>query len=216
MIKNKTKNSTRYKFFTDTRAPSRVWMVGSSIVKNAFIAARSRPGGISLGLSTYNISLWWQGYGGLQLSQLRRKIKWISLFESSPDFIVLHCGGNDLGTLSLTELRWVIRTAVAYLVTNFPMARLIWSQILPRLSWRHSENHKAMDRARIRLNSYAAKQIINMGGAYIRHPDIQMQVPALFRNDGVHLSDVGNCVFLNTIQGGLEKIIWEGETVYPR
>eukprot|EP00105_Crassostrea_gigas_P035828 XP_019919976.1 PREDICTED: uncharacterized protein LOC109617745 [Crassostrea gigas] len=44
-----------------------VWIVGSSIVRNAGIAALSRPGGQGLGLQTKGIDIWWQGYGGCDL-----------------------------------------------------------------------------------------------------------------------------------------------------
>ena len=36
---------------------NQVWIVGSSMIKNAYVAARKRPGGVSLGLSVYNIYL---------------------------------------------------------------------------------------------------------------------------------------------------------------
>jgi hypothetical protein len=35
-------------------------MVGSLIVKNAFIVARQRSRGINLGLSRINVEIWWQ------------------------------------------------------------------------------------------------------------------------------------------------------------
>jgi hypothetical protein len=43
-----------------------------------------------------------------------------------------------------------------YAATLFPTTKIIWSQILPRSNWRYSENLKAMDRVRIRLNNAAA------------------------------------------------------------
>jgi hypothetical protein len=46
------------------------------------------------------------------------------------------------------------------------------TQILPRTNWRHSKNNEAMEKARKRLNSYAATRTIGMGGAYIKYPNI--------------------------------------------
>ncbi|VDI73212.1 Hypothetical predicted protein [Mytilus galloprovincialis] len=45
--------------------PVNVWIVGSSIVKHAFVTARDRPGGVNLGLGRLNASFWWQGKGGM-------------------------------------------------------------------------------------------------------------------------------------------------------
>ncbi|CAC5413811.1 unnamed protein product [Mytilus coruscus] len=43
--------------------PINVWIVGSSIVKHAFVAAQDRPDGVNLGLGRWNASLWWPGKG---------------------------------------------------------------------------------------------------------------------------------------------------------
>lgn len=53
-----------------------VWIVGSSIVRNAGIAALSRPGGQCLGLQTKGIDIWWQGYEGLRFVDLACKLRW--------------------------------------------------------------------------------------------------------------------------------------------
>uniref|UniRef100_A0A8W8MEQ9 Uncharacterized protein n=1 Tax=Magallana gigas TaxID=29159 RepID=A0A8W8MEQ9_MAGGI len=53
----------------------KVWLVGSSILKHAQLEAFLRPGGLHLNLKRLNISLWWQGYSGLKLSQLEQKLK---------------------------------------------------------------------------------------------------------------------------------------------
>ena len=40
-----------------------VWVVGSSLVKNAFVEARQSYGGCSLCLKRNNFRVWWQGKG---------------------------------------------------------------------------------------------------------------------------------------------------------
>uniref|UniRef100_K1RYA9 Cornifelin-like protein n=1 Tax=Magallana gigas TaxID=29159 RepID=K1RYA9_MAGGI len=44
-----------------------IWVFGSSIIKRAFVASFLRPGGSDLNLDRLNITLWWQGYGGLEI-----------------------------------------------------------------------------------------------------------------------------------------------------
>lgn len=41
-----------------------VWVVGSSLIRDAFFVARTRPGGLNLGWERLNVDIWWQGYEG--------------------------------------------------------------------------------------------------------------------------------------------------------
>ena len=67
-------------------------------------------------------------------------------------------GGYDLGQHSIGDLRELGKSQLQYVATLFPTTKFIWSQILPRSNWRYSENRKAMDRVRIRLNNAAATE----------------------------------------------------------
>ncbi|KAJ8319735.1 hypothetical protein KUTeg_002713 [Tegillarca granosa] len=193
-----------------------IWCVGSSIIKRAFMVARQRPGGSNLTLDGNGISLWWQGYSGLKLTDIQKKIRLISIYaDNTPTYILLHCGGNDIGCTPLKQLFAVVKTLLNFLQQTFPYTRIIWSQILPRASWRYSNECVAMDKARIRLNSYAAKFVLNSGGAYLKHPDIKLYAIQLYSPDLVHLSDIGNNIFLNSIQSGLQEIINGNVPVYP-
>ena len=194
---------------------SLVWCVGSSIVRYAFIAAKSSPEGSSLGLDKAGINLWWQGYSGLNLVQTRSKIQSLSYIEQPPDYLVLHCGGNDIGKTPVSQIRILISQTFTFIMTLFPNTKILWSQILPRLTWRYSSNNQAMERSRVRLNSYAGKQTLSLGGAYIKHANISTANPSLFYSDGVHLSAAGNELFLTNIKESLSKIIQENWSVYP-
>jgi hypothetical protein len=52
-----------------------VWIVGSSIIKDAFVSARSRPDGTCLGLGRLNVSTWWQGKQGMVVRQIKGQIR---------------------------------------------------------------------------------------------------------------------------------------------
>ena len=191
----------------------KVWLVGSSILKHAQLEAFLRPGGLHLNLKRLNISLWWQGYSGLKLSQVEQKLKTLAKVGPAPNVILIHCGGNDLGETSIRKLRLVCMKLFQFIQTNFPHSKVIWSCILPRIQWRYSQNSRAMESQRKRLNSCASRLALRYDGAIIRHPDIKRD--SLFFCDGVHLSKLANAVFLNTLQGGFEAILTKGHACYP-
>ncbi|XP_078329662.1 uncharacterized protein LOC111105856 isoform X3 [Crassostrea virginica] len=150
-----------------------IWLVGSSIIKHAFLEAVLRPGGTNLTLERQNISLWWQGYSGLQLGKTTQKIRSLKNVGPVPNFILIHCGGNDLGKLSVRRIRVVAKLLLLFIRTNFQNIKVIWSFILPRLQWRTSASLKAMEKARKRVNSHIATTVLQSGGAIIRHTDIK-------------------------------------------
>ena len=186
-----------------------MWVLGSSIVKEAFIAARRRPGGVNLGLSNLNVSIWWQGKSGMVASQIKPHIITMLKYEEPPTFLVIHVAGNDLGNIKVGYLRNQLKSIIRWIKNSMPHTILIWSQILPRTDWRYSSNRAAMSKARYRINNSVADFIVKSGGKYIRYPDIKPNSYFL-KQDGVHLTDLGNNIFLNTLQGGLEFFIHYG------
>ena len=186
-----------------------MWIVGSSIVKYAFLEARQRPGGVNLSLQRLGVNIWWQGRSGLTLSKLRNHIRTMMKLEDPPNYIVVHIGGNDLGNTRLGYLHYQLEQFMSWLSIQLPETALIWSQILPRLSWRYSKNTEAMDKGRRRLNSSIGAYMIKHGGCYLLYPDIKA-THEFISTDDVHLTKLGNNIFLNIIQGGLEAIISRG------
>jgi hypothetical protein len=56
----------QYTFVNDVHlGTASVWLVGSSIIKIAFIETRSSEEGTNLGLGRINVSIWWRGQGGI-------------------------------------------------------------------------------------------------------------------------------------------------------
>ena len=50
---------------------------------------------------------------------------------------------------------------------------------------------------------------------YLKYPDMVKNMSLFLAQDGVHLSTLGNTVFLNTLQGGLEYFASGKGSVYP-
>ena len=137
----------------------KVCIVGSSIIKHAALETRTSPEGTGLGLENLGIKLWWQGYGGLKFIDIAKKLRYLSTLQDRPQFILMHCGGNDLGLISLAKLLYRIKWDIRLIASVFPNCKLIWSFLLPRISWRTSQNARSMEQARNRVNRFAAREI---------------------------------------------------------
>ncbi|KAJ8316547.1 hypothetical protein KUTeg_005904 [Tegillarca granosa] len=136
------------------------------------------------------------------------RIKHLLTMIDPPKFLVLHCSGNDIGSYEKSiELMHRICCTIKVLWHMLPNTKLIWSQILPRLKWRNERNHKAVNKSRVRINSYIAKFMISNGGLYIRYPEIVQSNDGMFDNDKVHLSQLGNDIFLYRLQQALQVFI---------
>ena len=107
----------------------------------------------------------------------------------------------------MRELRCQIKDSLGQLMDLLPSTKFIWSQILPRFSWRYSQNSRALNRAAARINNYAAWIYIQAGGGYIRDPELAWNEIMMFCEEGVHLSDIGNELFLFRMQAYLFDFI---------
>nr|XP_034336141.1 uncharacterized protein LOC117692458 [Crassostrea gigas] len=132
---------------------NKVWVIGSSIVKRASIASRERKGGLNLGI--VKTEIWWQGYGGMVLSQLLPKLRVLRRIENDPDVLIIHCGANSLGLIELKSLLEKLQDTLEQIAKLFPRSKLVWSNLLPRFNWRYSEDIRAMEDSRKRVNREA-------------------------------------------------------------
>lgn len=88
-----------------------------------------------------DISLWWQGYSGLQ-SQKRQKIKTLEEVDLGPDFICFY-RGNNLGKLSAKKVKIVADDMLEFIRSRFPNSMVIWSYIfaiLHHAPWKKPAN----------------------------------------------------------------------------
>lgn len=191
----------------------KVWIVGSSIIWQAFSHARLN-GGSNLDFSPMEANIWWQGKGGMRWRHLLPKIRQMLRYEDPPHFLVLHCGGNDIGQIKSSELREKMEQSLDALSPLLPRTKIIWSQILPRLKWRNARDNNALNKTRVRVNSFVATKLLAHQGGYIRYQKITPSDKSLFKGDGVHLTEKGNEIFLKTLTKAFKRFISSGVGVY--
>lgn len=127
--------------------------------------------------------------------------------EQRPDVLVIHVVGNNLGYKKLHKLRRRIKSTLKKVRNMLPNTRIVWSQILPRQIWRASKNTAALNRAADRINNFAGWLCVKSGGGFVKYPEIGWNEPGLFKKDGVHLSDLGNNLFLYRLQYFLQEFL---------
>lgn len=144
---------------------------------------------------------------GMSALNLKRTVARMISYEDYPSVLVCHCGANDIGKIPLANLRELLCKELAAIQQMLPRTLIVWSQLLPRSAWRFSDNVRAMQNSLVRVNSRISTFIIGLGGAYIKYPDLAVVTPELYKDDGVHLTPLGNDLFLNTLQGAIESFI---------
>ncbi|XP_056006664.1 uncharacterized protein LOC125660297 [Ostrea edulis] len=183
-----------------------IWIGGSSIIKRAFQRARLSTEKSHLGLRRLNYHILWQGKGGLTWKKLFLRIQLLRRYESFPEILIIHCGGNDIGNVPLLELRLRMKETFQRIRSELPNTLLGWSHILPRFSWRYSKNVRSQKIAVKRINSFMSKLFVVNNGFYISYPEISWDSSGLFVNDGVHLSELGNDLLLYNLQSKLQQV----------
>ena len=180
------------------------WILGDSIPYWAGVRAKE-TGRPNLRLPGKTIA-WW-AVRGLRWHSLRSKIEASVLLASPPKAIIIHLGGNDLCKLSIFQIKNIIQREVNYLRTAFPEATIIWIDILQRRIWPGAlKNWSAIESKRKRVNRWGRYLIRSSGAHELVSPDIDVGTN-FWRNDGIHLNEVGLEFYLDYIKDSLNKCL---------
>lgn len=120
----------------------------------------------NLGLEGIGVHIFCQGYGGMKLWQVKRKLWNLLSFVDAPSYRMVHSGGNDIGEIPIHEVRRSAKIVLDFLKKNPTWNKLIWSHVLTRKYWLHSQNKCVSERCRVRLNSHAASESMMLEGIY--------------------------------------------------
>ena len=192
----------------------KVWIVGSSIIRDAFYRTQARPSGVHLGLDHIGGSVLWDFQPGMKTAHIFTRFSRLLSTHPRPHIAIFHCAGNDIGQTPISQLTNQLKSVFIQMMRQYPEILFIWSGIIPRIEYRHEISHSKLEKCRVRINSCIGKYVIKNGGAYIKHPEIKENNSTLFR-DSVHLSDLGSDILLNTLSGGIHTFVTSNKSFYP-
>ena len=198
-----------------------LWIVGDSLIH--WVAHYLLPWGetaINLHLPKRRVT--WKGFRGGHLSDVPFIIQQsINRYNGTwnwhaPVVVILHMGGNDLTQLDIVRFKRTLELVVYECRRMLPNTFLIWSDILPRFSYRGACSQKAIERKRKDLNKMARALILAHEGRVIKHPTFLWNSRNLFSADGVHLGRLGQKLFTGNLRKGLHFFRKNPEAlVYP-
>ncbi len=126
----------------------------------------------------------------------------------APDYLIIHLGGNDLGTEKTYDTCSRLRDAIRKVLIFMPHCKVVWSEILARRCYTAATFQTGMDSARKKVNKKARSYVRGLNGYVIRHTNITDNHIDLYRrHDVVHLSQLGNRVFLDNLYNGINFIL---------
>ncbi|XP_077781437.1 uncharacterized protein LOC144327120, partial [Podarcis muralis] len=176
----------------------RVWICGHSIVHWARV--RSACCGLTpnLGLPP-GVRVSWFSRQGMRREKLMPLLRERVAAFGPPDILILQLGENDLVNRRSADLSWNIKRDLDEIAALCPGTTVFRSSFLKRIVWRGAQNCMAIEKSRKLSNRAIARWVRFMNGRVISHDHIWIGNQALYRNDGVHLSDQGNDIWLNSI-----------------
>ncbi|XP_060134612.1 uncharacterized protein LOC132592634 [Zootoca vivipara] len=175
-----------------------VWICGHCIVHWAHVRASNCGMGNNLGLPA-GVCISWISRCGMRWEELMPVVKAKAGSFGPPDILIIQLGENDLAFRKSLDFLLNIKKDFDELAALFPMIALFWSSLLKRRVWHGSHSPVAIDKSRKLLNCVVARKLPFMNGHVIEHPDNRFSEVALFHDNGVHLSDQGNDVWLADI-----------------
>mgnify|MGYP002634365876 CR=1 FL=1 len=143
------------------------------IIKRASDHTKNRPTGTNLGFDKKGYNIIWLGLSGMKWFNVDRTIDATFSWRGVPSILIIHCGGNDLVNCCNGELLFHMRSTFHFFKCTMPNTLIIWSFILPRLSWRGALNNDKIEKSRRRINREVRYYISKIGGKTIKHLDFE-------------------------------------------
>ncbi|XP_040283797.1 uncharacterized protein LOC120997666 isoform X2 [Bufo bufo] len=183
-----------------------IWILGHSFVFWAERRAAERNYLQKSFIGAVFVSIVWLGFRGLKWYQIIPILKNELRSLPQPDVLIIHAGGNDLGKIKTLDLMEHMKSDLFQIKSLIPEVILIFSEIIPRLIWK-SDQYGFMEKIRKRVNRSLEKFLPSLNGWSIRHTELEGFIAGLYRNDLVHLSDIGLDIFNSGLQDMIDKAV---------
>lgn len=144
---------------------------------------------------------------GLRWPRFLAEFQFYAGLDRSPDVLVIHVGGNDMGVRTSRELLRDIKLDFLRLWSSYPGIILVWSDIVARRVWRHARSQQGLNRARAKLNRAVGRFVARNGGIVVRHKDLEVVDDSLLLTDGAHLNPIGLDIWMLGLQEGIEQAL---------
>lgn len=181
-----------------------VWILGHSFIFWAHGRAATRCYSSNLGFDPDVCQVLWFGVRGLRLFNFESVLMDRASVWPSPDVLIVHLGGNDIGRARTMHLIMELKRLFLGCKALFPGATLCFSEVVPRRVW-SSREFWFKEKIRRRLNRSLSKFLPLLAGFSYRHVELEGFTPGLYWPDGVHLSEVGWDIFNVGIQNIIER-----------
>jgi len=143
----------------------------------------------------------------MKWSQLRQDIQYMAMYNSAPKVLFIHVGSNDIGSVKCSVLRQSFKSDILAIHELFPSTILCISAMLPRRDWsRSSIPADKIEKKRKLLNRFLRRQALHFGGRFVAHEEIKSDTKGFYYEDDIHMSDVGNDLFIMALRDTLEQL----------
>ncbi|XP_053187732.1 piggyBac transposable element-derived protein 4-like [Scomber japonicus] len=122
-----------------------VWIIGDSYVRRGAERAAETMGD---NLGHDNLFVQWFGWGGLRWKSLVPFFRRSLQGRAVPDVLLIHCGGNDLGSVKSVGLVAAMKEDLRRLHLQYPDMTILFSELTQRCRWRAGDKPAKLDKAR--------------------------------------------------------------------
>ncbi|XP_053374622.1 uncharacterized protein LOC123531513 isoform X3 [Mercenaria mercenaria] len=190
--------------YSDDAVVKDIWIIGDSIPLLAGARANelkkpdlNAPGQRTIG--------WW-GIRDMSWDDFQNSVKGLLPLTKSPDIIFIHLGGNDMISKTQIQIGKIIKQDILYLHETMPDSKIIWMDILQRLSWDVTSDNR-IEYKRRRVNRWGRQHVKLCAHSDVLSIDMNVKRPELFLEDGIHLSELGQELYLDAVQNCISKNI---------
>ncbi|XP_075448420.1 paraspeckle component 1 isoform X1 [Ascaphus truei] len=195
--------------FTPEPAKS-VWICGHSLVQMAHERAITREYGEHLGLGPQRVQISWFFRRDMVWDQLLPTLMQLAREIGKPEVLLIHLGGNDVGGIRGIDLINKMKADLSFVKDVFKETIVVWSEILPRTAWNDTENYKAIDKLRRKINKCISDYMESVGSLSITYVECEKTCPGFSSSDGVNLSkralDLFNVQLKTSIESALSYL----------